>query len=338
MADFGKYEFVYKATYDDITENFTQIVHYGKVSLKENEIEKVSYGVGFEIPFEFNEFSIDDFNITYTINANLTPNQYTQENGIILKMSGYATIKLKLIHKINPNLIFEGENFEYKVNNITDDVAPTITLKGEETINLFVGQNFDDPLYETSDNNENSNIDVSIVYFLFNGGNYSKVNSIDVNKNGSYKIVYTAKDDKDNKSSVERFVKFSYAKITNISIAEGRLLSKYSQGQKITINLNLECAYTPNPNIYIIWYINGEELKRTYGDSVSLKFDNEGTYTISAQMLNNEEIKTQEIEIEIYKKSPYETVVLIGGIIVGAITVFGFIAFFANKYRKRNFY
>ena len=137
---------------------------------------------------------------------------------------------------------------------------------------------------------------------------------------------------------MERFVNYSYAEITNINIIEGQLLSKYSQGQKITIYLNLECAYTPNPDVYIIWYINGEEVKRTYGDSASFKLNDIGIYEISAKLLKNEEIKSQEVEIEIYEKSPYENVVLIVGIAVAVVTVFGFIAFFANKYRKRNFY
>ncbi len=100
----------------------------------------------------------------------------------------------------------QKKNNEYKyytylkcgvLSSNIDHKGPTITLKGDQTINVTKGDNFKDPGVESVIDNKDGNIDVSKVTITGN---------VDTTKTGSYKIKYTALDSLNNKTEVERTV------------------------------------------------------------------------------------------------------------------------------------
>ena len=81
-------------------------------------------------------------------------------------------------------------NIEYK-----DETSPVITLNGNNTIYIYVGNNYNEPGYVALDNcdgNITDKVEVS--------------SNIDTSKIGTYKITYSVIDSSNNSSSVERTI------------------------------------------------------------------------------------------------------------------------------------
>ena len=74
-----------------------------------------------------------------------------------------------------------------------DNVAPNLALKDSDYMYLYVGDSFNDPLYEVSDNcDDKVKVNVS--------------GSVDTSRTGDYKLVYKAVDKAGNKSEAVRHV------------------------------------------------------------------------------------------------------------------------------------
>ena len=81
-------------------------------------------------------------------------------------------------------------NIEYK-----DEIAPVITLNGNDTIYIYVGNNYNEPGFTASDNCDGDITDKVTVS-----------GSVDTSNVGTYKITYTVVDRSNNTTSVERTV------------------------------------------------------------------------------------------------------------------------------------
>lgn len=88
-----------------------------------------------------------------------------------------------------------------------DTTKPYIVLKGEKEININVGQKFDDPGFNATDN--------------FDGDITSKVikeGSVDINKAGVYTILYKVSDNAGNTAEEKRIVKVIAASTTTTKV------------------------------------------------------------------------------------------------------------------------
>lgn len=74
-----------------------------------------------------------------------------------------------------------------------DKEGPTITLKGEQTMSIYLGSSYEEPGYTVSDNCD-SNIEVTVE------------GTVDTSKVGTYQIVYQANDQSNNTTSITRTV------------------------------------------------------------------------------------------------------------------------------------
>ena len=93
--------------------------------------------------------------------------------------------------------VLDSSNNSYSTTrkiNRSDKEAPSISLKGNSTYYIFVGNSFTDPGYSVKDNCD-SNIKVKVD------------GSVDTNVVGTYKITYTATDSSNNTNSVTRYVR-----------------------------------------------------------------------------------------------------------------------------------
>lgn len=90
---------------------------------------------------------------------------------------------------------------EVKVTLI-DNISPKITLKGKSTINLKIGDNYEDEGADVSDN-----CDYNIVL--------KSDSNVDTSKAGTYKVIYEATDESGNKTTLERNVIVSKKASTN---------------------------------------------------------------------------------------------------------------------------
>lgn len=108
----------------------------------------------------------------------------------------------KVIVDIGDNIITysvsDSSNNTYKTKRTIeykDDTSPVITLNGNDTVYLYVGNNYSDQGYIALDNCDSEITDKVVV-----------TNNVDTSKAGTYKITYTASDSSGNSSSVERTV------------------------------------------------------------------------------------------------------------------------------------
>ena len=79
--------------------------------------------------------------------------------------------------------------------NVVDKTPPTITLNGNNVIYFYLGEEFKDPGVVVTDNYDsdlNSKIEIT--------------NNIDINKQGTYEVIYKVKDSSGNENSISRQV------------------------------------------------------------------------------------------------------------------------------------
>lgn len=342
LSEFGTYEVKYTAS--DSSNNsceYIRIVHYGKVDLTNNQSSE-QYNSKFVIPFVYYEFSEDDFKITYKIND--STNNYSGKTGILLNSFGEYEINFEFVHKQNEDIKY---NFKYKVN-ITDQVKPKITLKGESKYEFYAGGNYVEQGYVITDNSTDDILtettksnDITLVikiYFKINGSTiYNEVDRVDTSKIGTYKITYIATDKFNNVSDLDRYVDIVYAPIDNLVIDETKLLTQYSQDKTIEFDIFTDSEYLTTPNPQVTWFVNGNVVGTSNG-KFKYKFKDAGDYEIYAVLNDNTKVTTQTITLHVYEKSPYEGVVLWIGVGLGAIALAGFCAFLVGVYKKRNFY
>ena len=187
-----------------------------KVKIKKNiNLKKLgTYKVTYEVKINGITFKktrtvkiIDDEKpiITLTGNENISicPNGEYKEEGYTAtdNYDGDITKKVKVTTKDNiiTYLVKDSSGNQAKITrtiNEEDKIAPIITLKGNKTINIYLGNTWSEPGYTATDNCDND-ITNSVV----------KSGSVNVNKLGTYKITYTVKDSSGNQAVIERNVK-----------------------------------------------------------------------------------------------------------------------------------
>ena len=114
-----------------------------------------------------------------------------------IKISG--SINTKKLGK--QKIIYEVKNKlgvikkKERIINVVDKIPPMITLNGAKEIDITVGDKYMDPGYKMIDNVDG---DISI--------KVSIKNNINVNKIGTYNIIYEGKDSSNNKATIKRIV------------------------------------------------------------------------------------------------------------------------------------
>lgn len=161
-------------------------------------------------------------------------------------------------------------NFLFKkirIVNVVDDVAPVITLEGDEIIELNLGNKYVEPGFNASDEIDGDITDKVEV-----------IDGIDVNKVGSYKISYNIKDKSGNKTKVIRTIniidslyKDAYDKESNK--LEGWYTGNTNDGKRPR---EKEITYYKNRGAYFL----GKDEKKIY-----LTFDEGGTETYLEEIL-----------------------------------------------------
>ena len=344
MMGYGTYQVKYIAV--DNSGNEAQIVrnvYIGNAYLSSNYIE-VDYNEPFLLDFNFVVFNASDFDVYYNVVGDNYELFYNQNEGIKIAKFGENNLQIKLVHKINKELVINNDLTVY----IDDNIAPVITLIGYENLEIYAGSVYTESGYNVSDNSTDKvlhygenikEINVSVTYkFLSSDGSESVVSNLDTSKTGKYTITYTATDSFGNSSSAYRIVNTVYYPIDNIRIDMSILLDRYSEGKSVRFNLLTDSMYIVNPNPLVIWYVNGVEYKRDYGMSTTIEFDEPGEYEISAQIDGTENVHSTNVKVEIYKQSGFENLFLFIGLGVGVVVIVAFVIYFVNIYRKRNFY
>ena len=153
--------------------------------------------------------------ITLTGNENISicPNAEYKEEGYKAtdNYDGDITKNVKITTKdgiISYSVKDSSGNTAEITRTITkeDKIAPTITLKGNKTITLYLGNTWKEPGYTATDNCDN---DIT--------NNVVKSGTVNPNKLGTYKITYTVKDMTGNQAVVERTVKVISKPVNNNS-------------------------------------------------------------------------------------------------------------------------
>lgn len=153
--------------------------------------------------------------ITLTGNENISicPNAEYKEEGYKAtdNYDGDITKNVKITAKdgiISYSVKDSSGNTAEITRTITkeDKIAPTITLKGNKTITLYLGNTWKEPGYTATDNCDN---DIT--------NNVVKSGTVNPNKLGTYKITYTVKDMTGNQAVVERTVKVISKPVNNNS-------------------------------------------------------------------------------------------------------------------------
>jgi len=163
---------------------------------------------------QYLEFNATDTDLVFdldTITESLTPNGGTEvtvevhsnyiDPGAIY-MRGAFTREIDTEDQFDINTLgdyflkYAASDLEVgKTIHVVDTTAPTITLKGDKTIEINENTTFDEPGYIVSDNYSDAIISVAVEGLL------------DITKPGTYKLTYTAEDRSGNKSNpVERTV------------------------------------------------------------------------------------------------------------------------------------
>ena len=198
-----------------------KITKFGKDYTKKAKIKKNinpkklgTYKVTYEVKINGITFKkirtvkiIDDekpvITLTGNKNTSICPNGEYKEEGYkaIDNYDGDITKKVKVTTKDNV-IIYSVKDSSGNTTKITrniskeDKTAPTITLKGNKTITLYLGNAWADPGYTATDNCDN---DIT--------NNVKASGTVNSNKLGTYKITYTVKDSSGNQTIVERNVK-----------------------------------------------------------------------------------------------------------------------------------
>lgn len=166
---------------------------------------KVKY-LFFNVKKSFNINVIDSVSPIITLNGGsdvkVCPNAEYKEEGYTASDNYDGDITNKVnIKKTNDSIIYsviDSSNNKTQVKrNITytDDEAPSIVLKGNSELNIYVGNNYKEDGYTASDNCDGDITNKVIV-----------TNGVNVNKIGTYIIKYEVEDSNSNKAEVIRTV------------------------------------------------------------------------------------------------------------------------------------
>ena len=183
-------------------------------------------------------------------NVLICPNSEYQEEGYkaIDNYDGDITEKIKITKKDNIITYFvkDSSNNEAKVTRKIikeDKTSPSINLKGNKAITLYLGNTWKDPGYTANDNCDN---DIT--------NKVAISGSVNTNKLGTYKITYTVKDSSQNQTTVQRTVKV-ISKPTNFGS---------SSGKKGTIYLTFDDGPKEGTTNVILDILKEENVKATF--------------------------------------------------------------------------
>lgn len=207
----GKYiEKGYKASFlgMDVTRN---VKVRGKVNSKKLGVYKLTYIINDGIlkkevtrkivvkDRKKPNLEIDDADIYLCPGDEVVPDKVKASDnydGDLTSKVKFDILKDKIIYSVEDS---SGNKREVSKKLVYKDIVkPNLTLKGNSNIYLFVGDNFNDPGYQVSDNCDK------------NLQNKVKADgSVNTNKVGEYTITYSISDIAGNKSKVSRKVKVS---------------------------------------------------------------------------------------------------------------------------------
>lgn len=206
--------------------------------------------------------------ITLTGNENISicPNAEYKEEGYKAtdNYDGDITKNVKITTKdgiISYSVKDSSGNTSEITRTITkeDKIAPTITLKGNKTITLYLGNTWKEPGYTATDNCDN---DIT--------NNVVKSGTVNPNKLGTYKITYTVKDMTGNQAVVERTVKVISKPVNNNSGSnKGVIYLTFDDGPKQgTTNVILDILKEENvPATFFVTNSGPDSLiKREYDE------------------------------------------------------------------------
>lgn len=206
--------------------------------------------------------------ITLTGNENISicPNAEYKEEGYKAtdNYDGDITKNVKITTKdgiISYSVKDSSGNTAEITRTITkeDKIAPTITLEGNKTITLYLGNTWKEPGYTATDNCDN---DIT--------NNVVKSGTVNPNKLGTYKITYTVKDMTGNQAVVERTVKVISKPVNNNSGSnKGVIYLTFDDGPKQgTTNVILDILKEENvPATFFVTNSGPDSLiKREYDE------------------------------------------------------------------------
>ena len=248
-----------------------------KIKNKINSKKLGTYKITYEVKINGITFKkvrkvklIDDEKpiITLTGNENISicPNAEYKEEGYKAtdNYDGDITKNVKITTKdgiISYSVKDSSGNTAEITRKITkeDKIAPTITLKGNKTITLYLGNTWKEPGYTATDNCDN---DIT--------NNVVKSGTVNPNKLGTYKIAYTVKDMTGNQAVVERTVKVISKPVNNNSGSnKGVIYLTFDDGPKQgTTNVILDILKEENvPATFFVTNSGPDSLiKREYDE------------------------------------------------------------------------
>lgn len=206
--------------------------------------------------------------ITLTGNQNITicPNKEYQEEGYkaIDNYDGDITNKVQVITK-NNIITYKVEDSSGNKTELTrtitkeDKTSPTITLKGNQSQTIYIGESWKEPGYTAADNCDND-----LTSKVITSG------SVNTNKVGTYKITYTVKDSSGNTFSINRTVKVINKPTKNNSITKkGIIYLTFDDGPKEgTTNIILDILKSENVKATFFVTNSGPDslIKREYNE------------------------------------------------------------------------
>lgn len=233
----------------------------------------------------FGDFNKDDFDIEETNSVDIN---VITTNGL------YYNYSYKLTKKDS------GESFTLiRKVKVQDSVAPTITLLGDNEIELYPSE-----LLSYSDRN------------ILVSDNYCAQNQILVNtrlvkiSDTIYHYFYKATDTSGNESNeIYRIIKIKTKTVSNSQIIidvndSSSLAEEYYVGKTIKFKVNINLTEDNNKTQTIKFFIDGKEMPNTTGYSFYYEFENAGTYNIKIQV---GESASKELTIVVKDAQPAET-------------------------------
>ena len=160
-----------------------------------------------------------------------------------------------------------------KTRNITivDTEKPTITLTGNETINLYIGDTYEDEGVTIKDNYDKNINDNLIIE-----------NNLDTSKVGTYKIIYTISDSSKNINSIERTINVKEKKIINKNTSKECNLTNPIEKYICQNNYNIAVGYYNLVNRKTYYY---QKNKLYYGASLIKTLD--ALYLYDKNLIND---------------------------------------------------
>ena len=206
--------------------------------------------------------------ITLTGNQNITicPNKEYKEEGYkaIDNYDGDITSKVQVITK-NNIITYKVEDSSGNKTELTrtitkeDKTSPTITLKGNQSQTIYIGESWKEPGYTAADNCDND-----LTSKVITSG------SVNTNKVGTYKINYTVKDSTSNTFSIDRTVKVINKPVKNNStVNKGIIYLTFDDGPKEgTTNIILDILKEENVKATFFVTNSGPDslIKREYNE------------------------------------------------------------------------